>query len=224
MKFVFRLILFILVFSLFAESDRKKHSLVLYRGKYTETDFSPILFRQDTKYLDSYINVLGYNRPLYTRLRFATFETEFDFAKHSGIMNHFEAGGILIARSDKILGSNFSLAFGEGISIASENPKLENRKTGIRILGNDYDFLTGAYILTRLNFFPLGTEIQTDTIKSRNALNFIIFELDYQIPKLNDSLKVFMRVHHRSGIFGLYCPPDPACGSNFISYGVKLSL
>lgn len=220
MKYLFFLVILI---SITPDSVNKKNSILFYRGKYTETDFSPILLSQRTNYLDSYINVLGYNRQLYTRLRFASFETEFDFAKHSGIMNHFEVGGVLMARTDRFFKS-FTFAFGEGISIASENPKLENRETGIRIFGKDYDFLTGSYILQRLNFFPLETEIQVDTIKSRNALNFIIFELDYLIPKTDDSLKIFMRIHHRSGIFGLYCPPDPACGSNFISYGVKFSL
>ena len=198
------LILIILTIPTFAETkrDKKKINLLVYGGKYTSTDLLPILLRQKTDYKDSTIGVIGINYPLGYKVRFLDFESEALVGKHFGIMNHWEADGLMIARISNLFGLPMSFAFGEGLSITSQNPILENQKKG-------FNLKNGL--------------LERQGIESRNILNYLMVELDYRIWNDPSNPRIFMRIHHRSGVFGFYCPPDPACGSNFISYGFKVS-
>ncbi len=193
--------------SMYAEDLHKAKSwnYFAYGGQFTATDLMPILFRQKTDYKDSYIAVFGANRETDFRIRFLQFETELNIVKHFGEMNHLEGNGLYSARVKNLFYLPMSFAFGEGLSIASENPRLENKSKGIYF--ENWQFL-----------------IQSKGIESRNVLNYIMVELDYGISKSFYDSKIFMRIHHRSGVFGLLCPPDPACGSNFVSYGIKFTL
>ena len=193
--------------SMYAEDLLKVKSwnYFAYGGQFTATDLMPILFRQKTDYKDSYIAVFGANRETDFSIRFLQFETELNIVKHFGEMNHFEGNGLYSARVKNLFYLPMSFAFGEGLSIASENPRLENKSKGIYL--ENWQFL-----------------IQSKGIESRNVLNYIMVELDYGISKSYYDSKIFMRIHHRSGVFGLLCPPDPACGSNFVSYGIKFTL
>ena len=58
--------------------------------------------------------------------------------------------------------------------------------------------------------------------ETNQLLNFFIVEMDMGLPQIPGNPKGLFRIHHRSGIYGTYCPPT--CGSNFISYGFKFSL
>ncbi|MCC5813398.1 MAG: hypothetical protein JJT78_01460 [Leptospira sp.] len=173
-----------------------------YGGKYTETDLLPIILRQNTRYQDSNIYVFALSKELDYRFRFFNFEVEGNIAKHDGIMNHWELNALYIARINNLFTLPMSFAIGEGVSLASENPKLENKRKGF-----DWENFT----------------FQTRTVQSRNILNFVMVELEFG-KKESDWPRIFFRVHHRSGVFGLYCPPDPACGSNFITYGIRYPL
>lgn len=204
--------------------DRSEIDFFIYGGKYSETDLLPIVFKQETEYKDSYIGVIGGSIPFDTNLRFAEFEAEVNLVKHFGIMNHFELNGLYIARISNLFYLPISFAFGEGLSIASQNPLLENKDKGIYIYGRRFDYATGLLILNNLGFYPLGTQIQTDRIYSRNVLNYVMMELDFGLNNVQYDPRIFIRIHHRSGVFGLYCSSDPACGSNFVTYGVKFSI
>ncbi len=199
-------ILFFIILSIptFAETirDKKKLNLLVYGGRYTTTDLLPILFRQRTDYKDSNIGVIGINYPLNYKVRFVDIESEALVGKHFGIMNHWEADGLMIARLSNLFGLPMSFAFGEGLSITSQNPILENQKKG-------FNFKNGM--------------LEKQGIESRNILNYLMVEADYRVWDDPSNPRIFMRIHHRSGVFGFYCPPDPACGSNFISYGFKMS-
>lgn len=116
-------------------------------------------------------------------------------------MRHVEADGVFIGRISNIFNLPISFAAGEGLSWASQNPILENRRKG---------FDRGAFA--------------TYDIESRQLLNFLIFEFDYGFKSVAYYPRLFVRLHHRSGIWGTFCPPDPPCGSNFITYGFKISL
>ena len=183
----------------FLDLDSDKVDLLFYGGKFTDTDLLPILGRQDTKYMESYLAVGGLNYKLDATLLDLNFEAEGHLAKHFGIMRHTELNGALIARwKEFIPGLPISLAFGEGLSLASRRPRLEHR---------------------RINIYDLRFRGQ----KTKPLLNYIMLELDYSLPDLSDyDPRLFFRIHHRSGVFGLYCPPT--CGSNFITYGLKFSL
>lgn len=197
-------IFFFLFVPIFSESIKKENkvNLLFYGGKYTETDLLPILFSRKTDYRDSYIGVLGFNYPLLYKIRFLDFEAEALFAKHFGVMNHWETDLLMIARIQNLFYLPISFAFGEGVSLASQNPTMENKRKG-------FYFDTGLF--------------QFQAIESRNFLNYVMVELDYRVWDTHNNPRIFIRIHHRSGVFGLLCPPDPACGSNFVSYGVKFS-
>ncbi len=176
--------------------------LSLYYGLFSETDLLPIVLRQDTNYKQSYIYSASLSRPIDYKLRFLDLGFEANLTKHDGIMHHWETNFFYTAKLSEIFNLPVSFSVGEGMSIASENPKLENKDIGI-------------------NFFNLT--IQKDPIQSSSVLNFVMVEMEF--GKMSwEYPRIFMRIHHRSGVFGLYCPPDPACGSNFVSYGLRYPL
>lgn len=179
---------------------KENWNLVLYGGVFTTTDLIPIVFRQKTDYKESYIGSLGISRPLDYRIRWFDFLWEGNVTKHFGEMNHWEMNGFYIVKINRMFDSPFSLSLGEGLSLASENPKLENKAKGYYLDG-----------------------LQKDEIESRALLNYMMVEFSSYLP-FERKTELFIRVHHRSGIFGLYCPPDPNCGSNFVSYGFRTSF
>ena len=169
-------------------------SLVLYGGKFTDTSFLSILFRQQTDYRESYIYTGGLSFPLEPTIRDITFETEGNLTKHDGIMQHLEMNGFLIARF-RPFSLPFSVALGEGLSVSSRNPGLETWRKDI-------------------------LKLRLDEQRTSPLLNYLVLEMAFGLPFTESS--VFFRIHHRSGVFGTYCPPT--CGSNFISYGVRLPV
>lgn len=204
-------------------ADDRRPDIVAFHGVYSETDLLPIVLRGRTEYRNSWITVLGWNQPLGTHLRSLEFEAEGQVGLHSGAMRHREANGLLVARLP-VAGGPVSLALGEGVSVASANPSLENREKGMRIGENSFDVYE-SYALMQQPGFPWAlATVQANSTESRPVLNYIMVEAELRLNSAAWSPGFFMRVHHRSGVFGLYCPPDPACGSNFVTYGVKLRL
>lgn len=196
------LILLLLSFSIQAHESffKQGFSVLGFGGIFVNSDLAPISYNLDFKYKPSYIWGAGINKKIRPKFSIFEFEVEGILAKHTGAMSHGEAVLVGVARIPNLWGSPFSFAFGEGQSYATENPKLENLRKG-------YD--NGRFAL--------------DDIQSRPLLNYLVFELDYTLPWLESS-KIFARIHHRSGIYGVYCPPTPPCGSNFIVYGFKTDL
>ena len=169
--------------------------LVLYGGKYTDTNFSQIILHGKTNYKESYIAAGALNYRLEPRIRSIFFESEGQIVKHAGVMNHHELNGVLIARYHfSFMPASF--AFGEGLSIASKTPELENRLKDIMALRFE------------------------DRERSKPVLNYFLFELDFSLPVVMHDPRIFIRLHHRSGVFGTYC--SKTCGSNFITYGIKI--
>ena len=180
-------------FSPFASNS----DLSLYIGTFSDTRLVDIVTRGETSYQRSHILTAAVSRPTGSELESVLFETEAQVVKHFGIMQHLEVNGLLIARWPKVLGLPISLAVGEGLSLAGENPGLENPRK---------DFL-----------HPFRPEEE-----SRPLLNYLMVELEARPQFFSDSPRMFLRVHHRSGVFGTYCPPT--CGSNFVAYGIRLPI
>ncbi len=180
-------------------SERSQDNFVFYRGTYTDTGLIPILIEGDLDFKASYLTVAGWNRELDGRIRNLSFESEMQLGVHSGIMKHLEANGLLIARLGRPWNLPVSFAFGEGLSIASKEPDMEKYGPDIR----EYRFNSQA---------------------TNPVLNYLMVEMAF--TGLYDSkiipVKPFIRIHHRSGIYGTYCPP--ICGSNFVTYGISLDL
>jgi len=177
--------------------ERGEWDLVLYTGKYTETTLVSILASQKTKYRDSYIFSGGLNYLMGTDIRPWTFETEGMLVAHFGIMKHLEVSGMLLARARLSRRLPLTFAFGEGLSLAARRPDLESPD-------------------------PNFAELRFRKQKTNRLLNYLMVELSWSLAGGPRHPRVFMRVHHRSGIYGTYCPP--VCGSNFIAYGMKFSL
>ncbi|WP_322113378.1 hypothetical protein [Leptospira levettii] len=199
----FLLSLFFLPFQFLSSVSIPKENwnVVLYGGIFTTTDLIPIVFRQKTDYKESYIGTIGVSRPLDYRIRWFDFLWEINITKHFSGMNHWETNTFYIVKINRIYDSPISLSLGEGLSLASENPKLENKAKG-------YYWESG---------------LQKDAIESRALLNYMMVEISTYLP-IERKTELFLRIHHRSGVFGLYCPPDPNCGSNFVSYGLRTTF
>lgn len=180
---------------------KENWNVVLYGGIFTTTDLIPIVFRQKTDYKESYIGTIGVSRPLDYRIRWFDFLWETNITKHFNGMNHWETNTFYIVKMNRIYDSPISISLGEGLSLASENPKLENKAKG-------YYWESG---------------LQKDAIESRALLNYMMVEISTYLP-IERKAELFLRIHHRSGVFGLYCPPDPNCGSNFVSYGLRTAF
>lgn len=175
--------------------DKKKWDLAFYKGQFTQTNLKNIIIDGQTSYKPSFINVATASKPLqYSIFGFAT-EGEGQFAYHEGIMKHIEINGLVVFRTKQLSrGLPLRFGFGEGLSLASRNPDLENSRKSI-------------------------LDPNTESEYSRKFLNYLMFEIDLALPVESYKPRAFLRIHHRSGIYGIFCPPT--CGSNFIAYGVK---
>lgn len=154
-----------------------------------------IFFKQETAYRPSYITVFALNRPLEESLLGFNVEGEGQFVVHSGVMSHLEYNGLFVLRSQPFDWLPLSLALGEGLSVATQNPGMENPRKSWNDPNRESEY-------------------------SKKLLNYLMFEVDYALPGDTYKPRVFMRIHHRSGIYGIFCPPT--CGSNFMAYGVKV--
>ncbi|MBX7057792.1 MAG: hypothetical protein K1X75_06965 [Leptospirales bacterium] len=175
---------------------QRRASLSYYYGQFSDTNLGDILLTASTDYRGDYLHAFSYSRPLALDLMELPLEAEGQVVRHSGRTTHMEFNGALVARWQSS-GGGFSLAAGEGLSLATRNPDLENPRRS-----------------------PLSPGTQSEY--SRNLLNFLLFEAEAAIPLDAYQPRVFLRVHHRSGGYGLLCPPT--CGSNYVAYGLRFSL
>lgn len=179
-----------------AESDDKLNVSV-YHGLFSDTALGEILLSAKTHYRASYITTAAVGKPLERRLFGLPLEAEGQLVRHTGTQKHLEFNGLLLVRSEPVdLGLPLTFAVAEGFSLATRNPDLENRRKSIYTPG-----VTSEY--------------------SRNLLNYLTFEMEARVPMDAYEPRAFVRVHHRSGIYGLLCPPT--CGSNYMAYGVRFA-
>lgn len=60
---------------------------------------------------------------------------------------------------------------------------------------------------------------QDESTQSSRLLNYFQVELTFGLKYVPYYPRLFFRIHHRSGVFGLYC--GGGCGSNFPSVGIR---
>lgn len=99
---------------------------------------------------------------------------------------------------------------------------------------------TNTLLNTRLTFFEDGLPIgisygqglsyafgtpiieQEATTKSNRLLNYFQLEMTFGLISLPYYPRIVLRIHHRSGVFGVYC--EGTCGSNIPVIGVRSSF
>ncbi len=54
------------------------------------------------------------------------------------------------------------------------------------------------------------------------AANYLMTEIDLGLPFLAFHPRLMFRIHHRSGVFGVFC--RGTCGSNILTFGLKFAL
>jgi hypothetical protein len=122
------------------------------------------------------------SRRLGTWFNYLDWETEASVYHHWGLQSHWEANVALVARWSRFPWDDYlytSIAFGQGLSWAGEEPALEG--------------------------------------ETRRILNHLLAEIEIGAPRAS-RLSLVLRVHHRSGTFGLYGVEG---GSNFINLGFR---
>lgn len=198
MRFSCLLLCMLITASLHARTqDQKPLNLSVYHGLFSDTALGEILISGKTHYRSSYITTASVGRPLEKTLFGFPLEAEAQIVRHTGTQKHLEFNGLVLLRSRPFaVGLPVTFAVAEGLSLATRNPDLENRRKTI---------------------FNPGTTSEY----SRNLLNYLTFELEAHVPLDAYKPRAFVRVHHRSGIYGLLCPPT--CGSNYMAYGMRFT-
>ncbi|MBI40947.1 MAG: hypothetical protein CMF59_15215 [Leptospiraceae bacterium] len=189
---------FLMSVSLGAVEEPSNLSVTMYRGQFTRTTLGNIMLQGDTDYKPSYIFTGAVSTPASVDFFGLPTEWEGQVVKHSGAQKHLEFNAVLMARLGNSLdfsGIPVSFAIGEGLSLATRNPDLENPRS----------------------FYGIDGESEY----SQNLLNYLVFEVEFGLPMDAYEPRAFIRLHHRSGIYGTFCPRT--CGSNYIAYGIKFS-
>ena len=107
--------------------------LLYYQGQLVEEDFKDIFLRTLHHFAPSYVDVVGASYHLNIAIRQLHFETEAQLAKHHGMQDHWEGNLLLLARV-RLGSSPLSLAYGNGLSYATERPTVEDETPGQRLL------------------------------------------------------------------------------------------
>ena len=121
-------------------------------------------------------------------------ELEGQIVRHGGLQDHWEANVVAAVRWMDFPWDEYvdtRIAFGNGISYASEVPPIEPR--------GDVD----------------------DDEQSRRLLNYTMVEVEFTSPP-PAPWSTFIRVHHRSGVFGAF--GNVRGGSNFVGIGLRYYL
>jgi hypothetical protein len=201
------------------------HYIALYTGRYSNTTFLETVGLQ-TDTWDSTIYAVAFGKKFKPRLnnRFR-FEAELQAAHHDGLENfedtspssgdpgwgwaegyshetlnsghhtHQEFNAVIVARWlafpwDDIVDT--SIAFGEGISYATKNPRVEIDQPA---QNHGYDYPISKW------------------------LNYLLVEYTFSLPKVFPDWSVFCRIHHRSGVYGLF--NNYSGGSDFLTFGLR---
>ncbi len=160
----------------------------LYGGRACYDSLHDIFYNRE--YADSYVAALTVGKGLTGYKNYLDLEVEGQAVKHWGDQDHFEFNALLVLRWlpfpwDRYLDT--SIAVGEGLSYATDDPEIEVEK---------HD-------------------------RTSQLLNYLMFELAAVVPH-RPQWTLFARVHHRSGVFGLF--DGVKGGSNVVGAGLRYAF
>jgi hypothetical protein len=201
MKKILLLLLLAVPFSLEAagESSLTFQNIALYWAKGVDDNLKEIpgdIVGLDLPTEDTHLYAIGTFLPFWTASGDDSDHLVLGFtavaAKHSGMQTHMELDGAVTARYNRLLSDeslvNFDIAAGIGLSYAFGTPTYEDP-----VIADD------------------------GTLEYYRFQSYLHFDLELYTPSL-ESLHLLLRVHHRSGIYGLIAPPK--VGSNFVGAGL----
>ncbi|MEM8709579.1 MAG: hypothetical protein AAGG01_01390 [Planctomycetota bacterium] len=176
-----------------------KQAVSVYAGPYTDNSlpeeillFKPLSFEDATLVAASYGQIIAEPSPNYR------WELEGNVVQWLGDQDHQELGGLALFRWMSFPWDEFvdtSFAFGNGLSWATENPDLEA-------------FFHPDTGTTQL-LWHIAVEFELARPERLRATS----------PSWLDSWATFVRVHHRSGVFGTFDGVDG--GSNVLALGLR---
>jgi hypothetical protein len=164
-------------------------ALTLYAGRYSDDRLTSALLSKSLDYMDSHLVVAAVSRAFEFDSPSHQWELEGQVGKHFGDQTHWELNGLAIYRWQRFPW---------------------NRLVRTTVAAGE-----GLSWATRVP--PLEEASPTNEGAAR-LLNYILVEVTVAPPGDSDWSLVF-RIHHRSGVFGLF--EDVDGGSNIIAGGVK---
>ncbi len=174
-----------------AVGDEGDQFFVAYAGQYSDSTLAgEILALQPIKFEDAYMATVGLGKVFARPNERRQWELEVQLAKWFGDQDNFEFNVAAIHRWKRFPWDHHvdtSLAFGSGLSFASETPKLEE---------------------------------ELETTGSNPLLVYLSLEAAFSPPG-SEHWAVFLRIHHRSGVFGLINGVDG--GSNTLTLGMRFN-
>jgi hypothetical protein len=168
---------------------------VALRGGVSSPDKFIDFFKLSAHYEAENIAVLDVGMRFAQWKEFATFYVEGQFGQHWGVQKYQEGNIAVIGRVHifpATLPVPISLAAGSGLSYTSTIPIIETD------------------VIRYKNYGALETS---------RLLHYLMVEAAFGVIR-KPKVETFVRIHHRSGIFGLMCHGHGA-GSNFLTGGLR---
>jgi len=125
-------------------------SITLYGGPYTDNTMEDLFTKFSPDWEDSYIGTLALAREVATLTRHIRFELEAQVVKHFSRQDHWEFNALVLGRWVTFPWNDYvytTFAVGEGLSYATEVPRLE-------IEHNDKSHRLLDYLAFELSFSP----------------------------------------------------------------------
>jgi hypothetical protein len=165
--------------------------ITVYAGKYTDDKLGEVLTNKPITFEHSYLGVIAFSHTLGETLRAYQWELETQIGKHGGAQTHWEFNVAPVIRWKRFPWNDF--------------------------LNTTVAIGDGLSCATEIP--PLEQSSSTNEGAAR-LLNYFLFEMT-AAPPGEYRWSIVGRVHHRSGVFGLF--NNVHGGSNIVAIGLKFT-
>ena len=172
-----------------AAANAQQTALTLYLGKYSDERLGDILLSKSVDFFDSWLATAAWSYAYPLESPRHQWEFETQLAKHYRGQHHWEVNALVIYRWQYF-------------------PWNDKLRTTVAI-GDGLSYATET---------PPLEEASKTNVGATRLLNYILVETTFAPPEVLD-WSLVVRVHHRSGVFGLF--DDVKGGSNVIAAGIK---